>query len=142
VASTGLTTFGGALKIDMTMLPSSVIFGTNAYSNPGNNGTAWSLFTSGSFAGNFSSVIMTGTFGTLNFRNYNGNNDLWVTDDFDNHTKGFAFYVKSVNGGAAGTLYAVPEPSTIVLAGIGMAMFGWSTWTRRRANARRQVIEA
>ena len=27
-------------------------------------------------------------------------------------------------------------------AGIGMAMFGWSNWTRRRAKARRQVIEA
>ena len=43
---------------------------------------------------------------------------------------------------ANGTLTVVPEPSTIVFAGIGMAMFGWSTWTRRRANARRQAIEA
>jgi len=42
----------------------------------------------------------------------------------------------------AGTLYAVPEPSTIVFAGIGMAMVGWSTLTRRRAKARRQAIEA
>ena len=41
---------------------------------------------------------------------------------------------------SAGTLTVVPEPSTIVFAGIGMAMFGWSTWTRRRANARRQAI--
>jgi hypothetical protein len=142
VASTGLTTFGGALKIDMNMVSSLITWGTNAYSNPGTNGTSWSLFNSGSFAGNFSSVVMTGSFGTLNFRNYNGNNNLWVTDDFDNHTKGFAFYVNSVNGGAAGTLYAVPEPSTIVFAGIGMAMFGWSTWTRRRAKVRREIIEA
>jgi hypothetical protein len=36
----------------------------------------------------------------------------------------------------------VPEPSTIVFAGIGIAMFGWSTWTRRRAKSRRQAIEA
>ena len=43
---------------------------------------------------------------------------------------------------ANGTLTVVPEPSTIVFAGIGMAMFGWSTWTRRRANVRRQAIEA
>ena len=40
-----------------------------------------------------------------------------------------------------GTLTVVPEPSTIVFAGIGMAMFGWSTWTRRRAKSRRQAIE-
>jgi hypothetical protein len=43
---------------------------------------------------------------------------------------------------STGTLTVVPEPSTIVFAGIGLAMFGWSTWTRRRARARRQVIEA
>ena len=43
---------------------------------------------------------------------------------------------------STGTLTVVPEPSTIVFAGIGIAMFGWSTWTRRRAKARRQVIEA
>jgi hypothetical protein len=36
----------------------------------------------------------------------------------------------------------VPEPSTIVFAGIGIAMFGWSSWTRRRAQARRKMIEA
>jgi len=43
---------------------------------------------------------------------------------------------------STGTLTVVPEPSTIVFAGIGVAMFGWSTWTRRRAKARRQGIEA
>jgi hypothetical protein len=43
---------------------------------------------------------------------------------------------------SSGTLTVVPEPSTIVFAGIGIAMFGWSTWTRRRAKARRQAIEA
>ena len=43
---------------------------------------------------------------------------------------------------STGTLTVVPEPSTIVFAGIGIAMFGWSTWTRRRAKSRRQAIEA
>jgi autotransporter-associated beta strand protein len=43
---------------------------------------------------------------------------------------------------STGTLTVVPEPSTIVFAGIGMVMFGWSTWTRRRAKSRRQAIEA
>jgi len=42
---------------------------------------------------------------------------------------------------STGKLSVVPEPSTIVFAGIGVAMFGWSTWTRRRAKARRQAIE-
>ena len=43
---------------------------------------------------------------------------------------------------SSGTLTVVPEPSTIVFAGIGVAMFGWSTWTHRRARARMQVMEA
>ena len=43
---------------------------------------------------------------------------------------------------SSGTLTVVPEPSTIVFAGIGIAMFGWSTWTRRRAKARRQAFDA
>lgn len=43
---------------------------------------------------------------------------------------------------STGTLTVVPEPSSIVFAGIGLAMFGWSTWTRRRSNARRRALEA
>jgi len=43
---------------------------------------------------------------------------------------------------SSGTLTVVPEPATIVFASIGIAMFGWSTWTRRRARARQQAIDA
>jgi|694.fasta_scaffold130744_3 hypothetical protein len=43
---------------------------------------------------------------------------------------------------STGTLTVVPEPSTIVFAGIGIALVGWSTWTRRRAKARGQAIDA
>jgi hypothetical protein len=59
----------------------------------------------------------------------------WITDWSTDHQR-------LIFSQSAGTLSIVPEPSTIVFAGIGVAMFCWSTWTRRRARARRQAIEA
>jgi autotransporter-associated beta strand protein len=135
VSTGGLTTFGGALTISMDYTPTT--FGTTApYFLDGDD---WALFSSGSFAGDFTSINMTGVYGNVSFTKID--NDVWQSQYLGNGQQ-FNFYVNSVNGGVAGTLYAVPEPSTIVFAGIGMAMFGWSTLTRRRAKARQQAIEA
>jgi autotransporter-associated beta strand protein len=135
VISGGATTFGGALTISMDYIPA--VFGTTPQDFT--DGDSWALFSSASFAGNFTSVTMTGTFGNVTFTKINDN--FWQSQYLGNGQQ-FNFYVADGNGGVAGTLYAVPEPSTIVFAGIGAAMFGWSTWTRRRAKARRQLIEA
>jgi hypothetical protein len=134
VSTGGLTTFGGALTISMDYTPTT--FGTTAPYFL--DGDSWALFSSGSFAGDFTSINMTGVYGNVSFTKID--NDVWQSDYLGNGQQ-FNFYVNSVNGGVAGTLYAVPEPSTIVFAGIGMAMFGWSTLTRRRAKARRQALE-
>ena len=131
----GTTTFGGALTISMDYTPTT--FGTTAPYFL--DGDSWALFSSGSFAGDFTSINMTGAYGNVSFTKLD--NNVWQSQYLGNGQQ-FNFYVNDANGGVAGTLYAVPEPSTIVFAGIGMAMFGWSTWTRRRAKARRQVIEA
>lgn len=135
VSSGGTTTFGGALSISMDYIPTT--FGTSSPNFL--DGDSWTLFTSPSFSGNFSTVSMTGTFGNVSFSQIEPN--VWQSQYLGNGQQ-FRFYTADVNGGVAGTLYAVPEPSTIVFAGIGVAMFGWSTWTRRRAKARRQAIEA
>jgi hypothetical protein len=135
IISGGTTTFGGALTISMDYTPD--LFGTTAPYFL--DGDSWVLFTSGSFAGDFTSINMTGMYGNVSFTKID--NDVWQSEYLGNGQQ-FNFYVNSVNGGVAGTLYAVPEPSTIVFAGIGIAMFGWSTWTRRRAKNRRQAIEA
>jgi hypothetical protein len=135
VSTGGLTTFGGALTISMDYTPTT--FGTSAPYFL--DGDSWALFTSGSFAGDFTSINMTGVYGNVSFTKID--NDVWQSDYLGNGQQ-FNFYVNSVNGGVAGTLYAVPEPSTIVFAGIGMAMFGWSTLTRRRAKARQRAVEA
>jgi hypothetical protein len=135
INSGGTTTFGGALTISMDYTPD--LFGTTAPYFL--DGDSWALFSSGSFAGDFTSINMTGVYGNVSFTKID--DDVWQSQYLGNGQQ-FNFYVNSVNGGVAGTLYAVPEPSTIVFAGIGIAMFGWSTWTRRRAKSRRQAIDA
>jgi fibronectin-binding autotransporter adhesin len=135
ILTSGTTTFGGALTISMDYTPD--LFGTTApYFT---DGDSWALFTSGSFTGNFSSITMTGTYGTVNFTEIESG--VWASDYLGNGQQ-FNFITTTGNSGVAGTLYAVPEPSTIVFAGIGIAMFGWSSLTRRRAKARQQAIES
>ena len=132
VSSGGLTTFGGALTISMDYVPSN--FGTSPTFM---NGDQWALFSSASFAGDFTSVTLTGTsYGTVSFTKVDA--DRWQTSYLGNGQE-FSFFTSGAN---AGVLFAVPEPSSIVFAGIGVAMFGWSTWTRRRAKSRRRAVEA
>ena len=91
----------------------------------------------GVVAGDFTSVTLTGTsYGTVSFTKVDA--DRWQTSYLGNGQE-FSFFTSGAN---AGVLFAVPEPSSIVFAGIGVAMFGWSTWTRRRAKSRRRAVEA
>jgi autotransporter-associated beta strand protein len=130
VSVLGNTIFGGALVIDMEFEPTS--FNANL------NGDFWNLFSvdTNALTGDFTSVTMTGTYGTVSFSKISA--DSWQSTYLGNGRQ-FEFFT---SGPRAGILYAVPEPSTIVFAGIGIAMFGWSSWTRRRAQARRKMIEA
>lgn len=118
-------------------------------------GTTFNLFTgfTGSPTGNLSAVTLNAvgtdydglTFQSFDSISVDGQNFLnakyglvsgdWFSD-FTSNSQALVF------SQSTGTLTVVPEPSTIVFAGIGMAMFGWSTWTRRRAKSRRQAIEA
>ena len=131
VSSGGLTTFGGALTISMDYTPTT--FGTSPTFM---DGDSWALFSSASFAGDFTTINMTGVYGNVSFTKVDA--DRWQSSYLGNGQE-FSFFTSGAN---AGVLYAVPEPSTIVFAGIGIAMFGWSTLTRRRAKARQQAIEA
>ena len=132
VVTSGTTIFGGGLTISMDYTPTA--FGTSSPTFM--DGDQWTLFTSGSFAGDFTSINMTGVYGNVSFTKVDA--DRWQSSYLGNGQE-FSFFTSGTN---AGVLYAVPEPSTIVFAGIGIAMFGWSTLTRRRAKARRQAIEA
>jgi autotransporter-associated beta strand protein len=142
---TGTLTYNGYLNLNF--------LGTNLFPE----GTVFQLIdksTSGLFVGDFLGVNNTtgsGSYSGLSFQtfaSFTGDQQLFLTQRFGATT---GDWISSWNGAgeqrlifsqSSGTLTVVPEPSTIVFAGIGMAMFGWSTWTRRRAKSRRQVIEA
>jgi len=130
VTVTGTTTFGGALVIAMEYEPTG--FDGDLL------GDAWTLFgvDTANLSGNFASVTMSGVYGNLTFSEVSSGR--WESPYLGSGRE-FAFFTSGPN---AGVLYAVPEPSTMVFAGIGMAMFGWSTWTRRRSRARLEAIEA
>ena len=119
------------------------------------NGVSFLLFNNsdtGTYASNlvgFNTTTTTGAspYSGLTFTDFAGTNQSdkdyfgLVTGDWISSWNGDG-HQRLIFSQSTGTLTVVPEPSTIVFAGIGMAMFGWSTWTRRRANARRQAIEA
>jgi autotransporter-associated beta strand protein len=132
VVALGNVNYGGNLAIDFT---------TASFADF----DVWQLFSGTSFSGNFSSVTATGSFGSLTFNDL-GTGEWQATGGSLGAGQSLSFYVDNTHAIGdrykAGQLVVVPEPSTIVFAGIGMAMFGWSTWTRRRAKSRRQVIEA
>ena len=130
VAVTGTTNFGGALMIAMEYEPTG--FDADLL------GDSWTLFQvdTANLLGDFSSVTMTGVYGNVTFNKVDS--ERWESA-YLGAGREFAFFTSGPN---AGVLYAVPEPSTMVFAGIGMVMFGWSTWTRRRSRARLEAIEA
>ena len=130
--------YGGTLALTLTD-------NTTSY----DTGTFFSLFTGfSSGSGNLSAVTLnaagTDFEGITTF--YQGTDGDWYTgwDGVNGAVPaGWTSGGQSLKfSQSTGTLTVVPEPSTIVFAGIGMAMFGWSTWTRRRAKSRRQAIEA
>ncbi len=149
----GVLTYDGFLNLNFS---TSTTFDNGAdfqLFNPGEVGT---------FTGNLAGINPTTTTGSspydgLTFTTYDSFSEAdkeflssYYLDKFGVNI-GTGDWISSWNGAgeqrlvfsqSTGTLTVVPEPSTIVFAGIGMAMFGWSSWTRRRAKARRQGIEA
>ena len=127
IVSESTVAFGGAFLID---------FSRNDFLN----GDAWQLFSSvpAGFSGHFSSVAATGAYGDLTFNYADGE---WKADlgsgrsmsfyENDNHAFGSLF--------KAGQLVVVPEPSTLMIAGIGVFIAGWQHCKRRR-QARRTLL--
>ncbi len=142
VSTASMNTFGGTLDISLNYLPTNFDHLLQ--------GESWDFFSAASSAGNFSAINLTVSGSTYSLVNNGG---FWSTPALGGSfgaQDGFFFSTQDTtitfSGETvtvkAGTLYAVPEPSTVVFAGIGAAMFGWSTWTRRRAKVRRRAIEA
>jgi len=123
VVSLGNVNYGGTLVIDFT---------TGGFANF----DVWQLFSGSSFSGNFSSITATGSYGELTFNDL-GTGEWQATGGSLGEGQSLSFYVDGSHaiGGryTAGQLVLVPEPSTIVFAGIGLAVMGWRRWSKRRS---------
>jgi hypothetical protein len=88
--------------------------------------SSWNLFTSGVLTGDFDSITLSGSNGTGwgSFVKVGGEWTTAATPDANGQWLVF-------NPGV-GSLVVVPEPSTMVFAGVGVAMAGWSAWKKRR----------
>lgn len=117
-------TLGGDLALD---------WGAASLTNQAsfNVGDKWNLFKAGTtLSGNFSSVALENVGGSNAFSGFstfvqNGND--WSTALTPNAAGQWLVFQSQT-----GNLVVVPEPSTMVFAGVGVAMAGWSAWKKRR----------
>ena len=129
VVALGNVNYGGNLAIDFT---------TASFANF----DVWQLFSGTSFSGNFSSVTATGSFGNLTFNDL-GTGEWQATGGSLGAGQSLSFYVDNTHAIGdrykAGQLVVVPEPSTIVFAGIGLFVLGWRRLAKRRRAAQSSV---
>ena len=129
VVALGNVNFGGALAIDFT---------TAGFANF----DVWQLFSQDNFSGNFSSITATGSYGNLTFIDL-GTGEWQATGGSLGEGQSLSFYVddshRSGDMYRAGQLVLVPEPSTIVFAGIGLFVLGWQRLAKRRRAAQSSV---
>ena len=129
VVALGNVNYGGNLAIDFT---------TASFANF----DVWQLFSGTSFSGNFTSVTATGSFGSLTFNDL-GTGEWQATGGLLGEGQSLSFYVDDTHAIGdrykAGQLVLVPEPSTIVFAGIGLFVMGWQRLARRRRAAQSSV---
>jgi hypothetical protein len=84
----------------------------------------------------------TGAYGNLTF-NYLGDGEWQATGGSLGEGQSLSFYVDDTHAIGdrykAGQLVLVPEPSTIVFAGIGLFVMGWRRLAKRRRAAQSSV---
>ena len=124
IVASDSVSFGGALSIN---------FNQSGFQNY----DVWQLFSGASYGGQFSSVAATGAYGLLTFANVGGGE--WKADLGGGQS--FSFYEDNSHaiGGRyiAGQLVLVPEPSALVIAGVGVVLIGWRVLGRRRGEVSR-----
>jgi len=117
ITGLGGVSFGGILDLAMS--------GTQTYAL----NTTFNLFNFGSYTAGLSKISFNGAgtpYSGLNFAQ-SGTAGIWMT----NATSDPMGYRLQFNENT-GNLVVVPEPSSIVIAGLGVAMAGWQVVRRRR----------
>jgi hypothetical protein len=117
---TNTTSLGGTLNIDWSQVGSSLF-------------TPWTvaskIFQSDALSGNFSSVNLVGGVAPYAGLSFTADGAEWKTATFAGPGGNPEWLVFQ---STTGNLVVVPEPSTMVFAGVGVAMAGWSVWKKRR----------
>ncbi len=118
-----------------TYAPTTITYGGELSLNLGGVGTdlfeSWTatqIFT-GAKSGSFSSVTLAGASSPYSGLTFGRVGTEWVSGTFAGYNGETQWLVFSETNG---NLVVVPEPSTIVFAGVGVAMAGWSAWKKRR----------
>jgi len=126
IHSAGLVDFAGSLAID---------FATSGFAT----GDHWQLFSGSSFSGHFDSIATTGAYAGVSW-SYLGSGKWEGTGGALAAGQSLVFFEDNSNqfNGmfTAGQLAVVPEPSTSLLAGVGVfvvAVGGWRRRMRRRS---------
>ena len=125
IAALGSVELNGALNIQFTQ-------------NDFQSADFWQLFSSGSgasgFSGHLGSVTATGAYGELSF-SYLGSGEWKATGGLLAVDESLFFYENNSHALGetflAGQLVLVPEPSTFVIAGLGMVVAGWQSLSHR-----------
>lgn len=112
-------TFNGTLNVDWAAVGSTTFA----------NYTTFNLFNGGTASGNFTSANLLGATGPYSGLTFTQNGGEWVTQTFTGDGGKDQWLVFQSQ---TGNLVVVPEPSTMVFAGVGVAMAGWSAWKKRR----------
>ena len=119
VINSGLLTLGGILELDFDQnFADSTSF------------TLFDTLTSGSLAGGFASIAITGVNNDYVGLSFTQDGNVWTTG-FNGNNQGLR--LTQTASEVTLDVIVVPEPGTAVFAGIGIAIAGWLLRNRRRA---------
>lgn len=117
--TSGSTAYGGTLNLNFAGV------GGNLF----DSWTTSTIFGGSTKTGDFTNVVLVGAAAPYAGLTFNKEGSEWKTASFTGQNGEEQWLVFQQN---TGNLVVVPEPSTIVFAGVGVAMAGWSAWKKRR----------
>ncbi len=118
VIDSGLVTLGGTLVLDF-----------NQNFSDAASFTLFDTLTSGSLAGGFSGITITGSNNDYTGLSFTQAGSVWTTG-YNSNNQGLR--LTQTASSVALDVIVVPEPGTIALAGLGVGLVGFAAWKRRR----------
>jgi autotransporter-associated beta strand protein len=118
VIDSGLVTLGGTLVLDF-----------NQNFSDAASFTLFDTLTSGSLAGGFTGITITGSNNDYTGLSFTQAGSVWTTG-YNSNNQGLR--LTQTASSVALDVIVVPEPGTIALTGLGIGLVGFAAWKRRR----------